>query len=98
MTVKSNNDKHDAETTTGAPDLDNQGRDCKKQNSGNSDSNAIGVDIGTSKIVFAQKKSLCYVLNMLKIVFLIRLVINEKNTNYNIKTAISPKDLCGMIF
>ncbi len=57
MTVKSNNDKHDAETTTGAPDLDNQGRDYKKKKSGNSDPNAIGVDIGTSKIVFAQKKN-----------------------------------------
>jgi actin-like ATPase involved in cell morphogenesis len=57
MTAKSNNDKHDIEATTGAPDLDNQGRDYKKKKSDNSDPNAIGVDIGTSKIVFAQKKN-----------------------------------------
>ena len=56
MTVKSDKNKQDVEITAAAQDLDKQSEDYKMQKSGGADTNAIGVDIGTSKIVFAQKK------------------------------------------
>ena len=57
MTAKSDKDKHDVGNTTATQDTDKQSGDNKMLKFGNSDTNAIGVDIGTSKIVFAQKQN-----------------------------------------